>query len=37
MAAAGFMSAVLLLLSVVAIGVTFLASSRQRRKHSHAG
>jgi hypothetical protein len=27
------MSAVLLLLSVVAIGVTFLTSSRHRRKH----
>ena len=33
MAGAGWMSAVLLLLSVVAIGVTFLASSRHRRQH----
>ena len=37
MAAAGFMSAVLLVLSVVAIGVTFLTSSRHRRRQRHAG
>jgi molybdate transport system permease protein len=36
MAGAGFMSAVLLLLSVLAIGVTFLTSSRHREKRRHA-
>lgn len=36
MAGAGFMSAVLLLLSVLAIGVTFLTSSRRRDRHRHA-
>ncbi len=37
MGAAGYMSAVLLVLSVVAIGVTFLASARHRRQQRHAG
>ena len=36
MAAAGFMSAVLLMLSMVAIGVTFLTSSRHRQRQRHA-
>jgi len=36
MAGAGLMSAVLLLLSMFAIGITFLTSSRQRRKHGPA-
>jgi molybdate transport system permease protein len=36
MAGAGLMSAVLLLLSMVAIGVTFLASSRRRTRHGPA-
>jgi len=36
MAAAGFMSAVLLVLSIVAIGVTFLTSSRHRLRQRHA-
>ena len=36
MAGAGLMSAVLLLLSVVAIGVTFLSSSRRRMRHGPA-
>jgi len=36
MAGAGLMSAVLLLLSVLAIGVTFLTSSRHREKRRHA-
>jgi molybdate transport system permease protein len=37
MGAAGYMSAVLLVLSVVAIGATFLTSSRHRRQQRHAG
>jgi molybdate transport system permease protein len=36
MAGAGLMSAVLLLLSMLAIGVTFITSARQRRKHGPA-
>jgi molybdate transport system permease protein len=36
MAGAGLMSAVLLLLSALAIGATYLTSSRQRRKHGPA-
>jgi len=36
MAGAGLMSAVLLLLAMFAIGITFLTSSRQRRKHGPA-
>ena len=37
MAGAGLMSALLLVLSVVAITVTYWTSSRHRRKHDAAG
>lgn len=37
MAGAGLMSAALLLLSIFAIGIAFLTSSRERRKHRHDG
>jgi molybdate transport system permease protein len=37
MAAAGLMSALLLLLSIVAIAVTYATSARHRRKHDHPG
>ena len=36
MTGAGFMSAVLLLLSMLAIGITFYASSRHRERHAVA-
>jgi molybdate transport system permease protein len=37
MAAAGMMSALLLLLSIVAIAVTYATSARNRRRHDHSG
>ena len=37
MAAAGMMSALLLLLSIVAIAVTYATSARNRQKHDHSG